>query len=286
MGPAFHRRHLLLGLGAVAGFPAHSVGASLQRSDFRLPARDTRGVARGPVIWEGRPARISGGATHFRGLDHAIGVSAGDAIVRLEVRNTPSDRREQDRAVARRSEIAFPEARFPNGGDYWAAVSVRPERYSRPDSLGSTPEPGGPFFQIHADDAGSPSVALRRTPDDRLCVTAAGAGSGVGIVYRTLDWRLDAPHHFVLRFRLDPRHGALSVWMDGARIVDARDIPLGLGKPGRGSFIKMGCYYPRGLGPDREASVANAFASFIPPGATSLLGLVQSPPAWPDVCCE
>jgi len=277
-------RTLLAGLAAVAAPPAFIAGAAaaMQRR-FRSVVEGPTGLAPPRIVWGGTRGLVSGGATAVPGLEHALATSLDGRILSTEIRNTPNDRRSADRPVVRRSEISFSETRYRNGQEYWMAISVLPVQYSRENSLRRVAGAGGPFVQLHADDTGSPAFALRRTPEDRLRVTAVGGRQrGEGATYCDLGWTLDAPHHLVIRFNIDPRHGALTVWMDGVAIVNAQNIPLGLAAPGRGSFVKIGCYYPRGIGPDPEASVTNMFANYIPPQFSSLLALVAARPAWPS----
>lgn len=104
------------------------------------------------ILWDGRSARISGGATSFPRLVHAVQTSVDGRILRTEIKNTTRDRRAADQPETRRRSEVVLSQRLHNQEQYWMAISIKPASYPRPKSMAETSGVGGTALQIHADN--------------------------------------------------------------------------------------------------------------------------------------
>lgn len=231
------------------------------------------------IGWGRHRAKISGAGRGMVNLGHSLNTSRKGTI-RFEVRNSTQDRGLADSETVRRSELAFSRVRSGKNTVLWDAFGVLPEAYADPASMMESS--GGLFSQMKTDGPGSPVLGMRRTRGDKLQITTRAIDEpGLGETLFEGEWKLGVPHYFVRRMVFGSGTGQLDVWMDGRKIVSARNIRMGSSNPANAPYPKLGAYYSRGLGSSPCSRVVNEFANYREPTTTNLSHLIKNPPPWP-----
>lgn len=244
----------------------------------------TGGFAPDAITWNGLKAYTSCGASDFNDVPHALSLSSQSKKVRAEIKNTTHDRRAVDLPdTRRRSEVAFPDNRIPNGTSVWFALQVQPTAYEKPASMAATSGFGGEFFQFHDGSADSAYLTGRRAPNDTLVISTNGVGdTGQGQIRYSSAWTKGVPHDIVGQVTFDPTAGSVMLAIDGVVVVNLTGIPMGITTPVSGGYyLKCGAYHSAGIGADPLSSVVNEYANLVIPQAGSLASRIPAPPAWP-----
>lgn len=232
------------------------------------------------VVFCGVGCAPSGGSRANPGLPYALMFSPRGDKLRTEIRNLDTNRRPEDGERVRRSEITPVRRPIPNDAVVWDALQIKPAPFSRPASM--LKAEGGVIWQVKETGHGSPILAVRRTSDDRLRITTRNQNDpGNGKTRYLEPWSVGVAHDFVRRFKLSPTHGELDVWLDGKHIISLKGISMGYSDVGATAFSKLGCYFPRGLGPDPASTSVCEFSHYVPPQCKSLFYRVNEPPLWP-----
>lgn len=275
------RRHYCLGALGAAAVPLVYWGASSSASGVSRGKRRSTdyhstlvdGLTPGHIAWNDRKWRCAMGSTWNRGMDHSLRLAPGRA--RFEIRDDPRNRGPADDEKKRRSEIRFPKSpRLPNGVPLWGAMSFVHHQWD--DPAGMAGNWGGVHGQLHIGSkfGGSPAVAFRRTRRGDFAITTRGERDAEGSRRYERPLPFDALHSLVYRVVLDPRDGALSVWLNGDSVLDVRRISIG--SSDAECYWSFGCYYSGGI----SCPIIAEYGDHIYPGPTDLSRRIGFKPDW------
>lgn len=235
------------------------------------------GVTPPLLTWAGRRWRCNMGSTWNRGMDHCLRLTTARA--RFEIRPTSKDRSMNDGGATLRSELSgsLPgdRERLPNGVPLWGALSFIHHRWA--DPTGMAGRTGGVHGQIHIGHrlGGSPALAFRRNGQGEFVVTTRGEYEPRSRVHYRDALSFDRVHDLVYNIVLHPSRGALTLWLDGRRIVDVRGQSIGTRHAD--SFWAVGCYYAGGA----SCPVVAEFANHRYPAQMDLSDRIKTRPVWP-----
>ena len=257
-----------------AGY-AGSQGAARPAPGYRSTLSPTYTPSQ--INWAGRAWRVNAGATWAPNMVRSLQISPSGRKVRFEIRNTNQDNSKNDGEWVRRSELSGSiygdPTRLPNGVALWGAFSTK--HHSWADPAGMAKRMGGVYGQIHFGAGGSPAMAFRRTRSGELRITTRGDNDRSGTVRYQAPLSFDRVHDIVYRIVLDPDAGQLTVWIDGARVVNVSRVSIGNYRAR--SYWNQGLYFAGGV----SAPVVAEYANTIYPSRVSLAGRVARRPAWP-----
>lgn len=280
------RSKLFTGLGAliatglltISGLPAGAPKVQTISGDTYLTTL-AGGYTPTPLGWAGRYWRVAAGSSMTPNMDHTLRVGSRGRKMRFEIRNTDSDNAGTDSSGVRRAELSgslrSDPTRLPNGAPLWGGMSFNHHGWA--DPAGMSTLMGGVYGQIHIGSrfGGSPAVAFRRTKRGQFRVTTRGEYDTAGSVRYEAPLGFDQVHHLVYRVVLDPHRGSLTVWLDGAKIVDVADASIGSSHAQ--SYFNLGLYFSGGI----TSPVVAEYGNVVYPTKAPLTNLVTSPPAWP-----
>jgi hypothetical protein len=234
------------------------------------------------VRWEGRSWRCNMGSTWQPNMDHCLRLTSQTA--RFEIRDSPNDHSQVDKAHKRRSELSgkLPKspALLPNDVVLWSAMSFIHHAWD--DPAGMARLWGGVHGQIHMGRTfgGSPAVAFRRTADGQFTVTTRGQRALKSTRHFVGPIPFGRVHDLVFRVILHPTNGSLAVWLDGHKIVDVERASIG--SEYADTHWNIGCYYAGGV----TCPVVAEYANVVYPGTTRLDQRITSPAVWPRELTE
>lgn len=235
------------------------------------------GFTPSPVVWSGRQWRTNMGSTWNSGMDHCLRVNGNRA--RFELHNTPLDRSSGDPDPAkRRSEISGSlygdPTTLPNNVTLWGAMQFNHHSWS--DPAGMALLTGGVHGQIHMGHGlgGSPALAFRRNSRGDLKITTRGEFDTSGTTRYEKPLSFDAVHDLVYRVNLHERGGALTVWLDGLKIVDV--FGASIGSHYADSYWNVGCYYAGGV----TCPVVAEYGNHVYPSPNDLSARIANAPVW------
>lgn len=237
------------------------------------------GYTPSPIYWGGRQWRVNAGSTSTPNLDYVIRVGSRGNKVRFELHDTPNDNAASDSDSKRRAELSGSlygdSTRLSNGVALWGAMSFKHQSWA--DPAGMRQLTGGVYGQIHMGSTfgGSPAVAFRRTKTGTFRITTRGEFNTAGTIRYDAPLSFDQVHNLVYRVVLDPIAGSLTVWLDGAKIVDVSKVSIG--HSSAESYFNFGAYFSGGI----SCPVVAEYANMVYPSQSSLSSRVTSPPAWP-----
>lgn len=260
-----------------SAFLPAACGASVVGDEPSYRSTLIDGVTPPTLFWSGREWRANMGSTWTRGMDHSLRLTRQKA--RFEVRPSSRDRREKDRPGTLRSELSGSvkgdPARLPNGVPLWGAMSFIHRRWSDPEGMAT--RTGGVHGQVHMGSkfGGSPALAFRRDPAGLFRITTRGEHDAESRTRYSGPLSFDQVHDVVYRVVLHPTRGALSVWLDGSKILGVSEQSIG--SHHADSFWIVGCYYSGGA----TCPVVAEYAHHQYPDRADLSSRIARRPAWP-----
>ena len=233
------------------------------------PSLGSNGLTPDPFVWSGRKWRAYVRSDDVS-LDYPLRYT--NKRVRFELR--PEDftgTASTSRAELGGSYSEYP--RLPNGVPLWGAMTFIHR---------GTNDTSGVHGQIHMGSTagGSPALAFRRSSDglNVLKITTnsqSGSGTTGSKTRATLTVTREAPHDLVYRVKLDPYHGSLTVWIDGVKVYDNPDLPIGHSNAEH--YWNFGAYYSGGI----KSTVVAEYGNHVYPSTVDLSARLASPMGWP-----
>jgi hypothetical protein len=270
------RDYCLFALGA--GLVPGECWAGFARAPFGRRFSDyhstlVNGFTPGHITWNGHKWRCAMGSTWHAGMDHSLRLTPERA--RFEIRESVFDHGPADPPGKRRSEIRIPKSpRLPNGVPLWGAMSFLHHHWD--DPAGMARNWGGVHGQLHigSNFGGSPAVAFRRTRRGDFAVTTRGESDRDGTRRYEGPLSFGQLHNLVYRVVLNPRGGALIVWLNGQAIVDVKDVSIGSSEAE--CYWSIGCYYAGGV----TCPIIAEYGDHIYPSPSDLRRRIRFKPNW------
>lgn len=231
------------------------------------------------ISWGNRNWRVNSGATYIGNMGHSVRLGKSGNRIRIEIRNTTSDKTASDSSKVRRAELSGSlygdSTRLPNGQSLWGAFSTKHASWA--DPVGMKALTGGVYGQIHIGSTfgGSPALAFRRKSDGRFRITTRGEFDTAGKIRYEGALSFDEPHDIVYNVVLHPLTGSLKVWIDGTQVVNVANVSIG--HSNAESYWNFGTYFSGGI----TTPVVAEYANHVYPAGTSLSARVSNRPAWP-----
>lgn len=250
---------------------ARALPSSNKSTDYHSTLVD--GLTPEYLNWDQRRWRCAMGSTWNRGMDHSLRLAADRA--RFEIRESPLDRGPNDDEGKRRSEIRHPKRpRLPNAVPLWGAMSFI--HHSWDDPQGMAAKWGGVHGQLHIGSSfgGSPAVAFRRTRRGQFAITTRGEADSEGSRRYEGPLAFDQLHNLVYRVVFHPTDGALTVWVNGDRLVDVRGVSIG--SSDAECYWSFGCYYAGGV----SCPIVAEYGDHIYPSPVDLSHRIGFRPDW------
>ncbi len=245
-------------------------------TDTEYQSTLVNGYTPSPNSWGGREWRTNMGSTWNEGMDHCFRVTQNRA--RFELRNSTVDHSSNDPDTTRRSEISGSlygdPTRLPNNVTLWGALQFNHHSWS--DPAGMAKLWGGVHGQIHMGKSlgGSPALAFRRNKRGELKITTRGEFNTSGTTRYEKPLSFDQVHDLVYRVKLHEVGGALTVWLDGQKIIDVFGVSIG--SHHAECYWAVGCYYSGGI----TCPVVAEYGNHVYPGTKDLSARIASPPIW------